>query len=148
MSLKGKITEDIKLAMKAGAKNRLKALRLIMAEVKQVEVDQREELDGPAVLGILNKMVKQRQDSIKLYRAGEREDLAQIEAAEIAVIETYLPEQLSNHEIEKLIDEAVTVTKAEHIRDMGKVMGMVKSKAQGRADMAIVSGKVKARLGT
>ncbi|SVC54100.1 uncharacterized protein METZ01_LOCUS306954 [marine metagenome] len=148
MSLKGKITEDIKLAMKAGAKNRLKALRLIMAEVKQVEVDQREELDGPAILGILNKMVKQRQDSIKLYRAGEREDLAQIEAAEIAVIETYLPEQLSNHEIEKLIDEAVTVTKAEHIRDMGKVMGMVKSKAQGRADMAIVSGKVKARLGT
>jgi len=148
MSLKGKITEDIKLAMKAGAKNRLKALRLIMAEVKQVEVDQREELDGPAILGILNKMVKQRHDSIKLYRAGEREDLAQIEAAEIAVIETYLPEQLSNHEIEKLIDEAVTVTKAEHIRDMGKVMGMVKSKAQGRADMAIVSGKVKARLGT
>jgi len=148
MSLKGKITEDIKLAMKAGAKNRLKALRLVMAEVKQVEVDQREELDGPAILGILNKMVKQRHDSIKLYRAGEREDLAQIEAAEIAVIETYLPEQLSNHEIEKLIDEAVTVTKAEHIRDMGKVMGMVKSKAQGRADMAIVSGKVKARLGT
>ena len=148
MSLKGKITEDIKLAMKAGAKNRLKALRLIMAEVKQVEVDQREELDGSAILGILSKMVKQRQDSIKLYRAGEREDLAQIEVAEIAVIETYLPEQLSNHEIEKLIDEAVTATKAENMRDMGKVMGMIKSKAQGRADMAIVGGKVKARLGT
>lgn len=148
MSLKGKIIEDIKLAMKAGEKNRLKALRLIAAEIKQVEIDQRKDLEDPAIIDILNKMVKQRRDSIEQFCAGAREDLADIEADEIAVIQTYLPEELSAEEIENLIDEAVNVTKAEHMRDMGKVMGIIKSKAQGRADMTIVSIKVKERLNT
>ena len=148
MSLKSKITEDIKLALKAGDKSRLKALRLAAAEIKQVEIDQRKDLDDSAIIDILNKMVKQRRDSIEQFCAGAREDLADIEADEIAVIQTYLPEELSDEEIEHLIDEALKATKAEHMRDMGKVMGLIKSKAQGRANMTIVSIKVKERLNT
>ena len=146
MSLKGKITDDVKSAMKAGEKDRLKVLRLITAAIKQVEVDERKELGDEDVLGILTKMVKQRRDSITQYTDGGRQDLADIEQAEIEIIDDYLPEQLSADEIAEIIDEAIATTGAEGMRDMGKVMGIVKSKVQGRADMGQVSGQVKARL--
>ncbi len=148
MSVKGQIQEDVKTAMKARDKDRLKVLRLISAAIKQVEIDERTELDDPAVLTILNRMVKQRRDSITQFEDGNRRDLADIEAAEIGIIETYLPEPLSNDDLEMLIDEAIARTGAESIRDMGKVMGHVKTMAAGRADMGIVSAKVKGRLGT
>lgn len=147
MSLKGKITDDMKSAMKAGEKDRLKAVRLILAAVKQIEVDTRTELDDAAVLSVLDKMVKQRRDSIEQFEKGGRDDLVNIELAEIAVIKTYLPEQLSIEELDALIDEVISATGAESIRDMGKVMGQIKSKAAGRADMGAVGAKVKARLG-
>ncbi len=147
MSLKGKITADMKAAMKAGDKDRLKVVRLIMAAVKQVEVDKRTELDDAAVLSVLDKMVKQRRDSVEQFEKGGRDDLAKIELAEIAVLEEYLPEQLSDAELDALIDEAIAATGAESIRDMGKVMGMIKGKAAGRADMGAVGARVKARLG-
>ncbi len=147
MSLKDKITDDMKSAMKAGEKDRLKAVRLILAAVKQIEVDTRMELDDTAVLSVLDKMVKQRRDSIEQFEKGGREDLVNIELAEIAVIETYLPERLSIEELDALIDEVISATGAESIRDMGKVMGQIKSKAAGRADMGAVGAKVKARLG-
>jgi uncharacterized protein YqeY len=146
MSLKGQIQDDIKTAMKAGEKDRLKVLRLVSAAIKQVEVDERKELDDIAVLGILNKMVKQRRDSITQYTDGNRQDLADIEAAEIAVIETYLPTKLTDDELEEMIDEAIAQSGAENIRDMGKVMGMIKTKAAGRADMGTVGAMVKNRL--
>jgi uncharacterized protein YqeY len=147
MSLKGQIQDDIKTAMKAGEKDRLKVLRLVSAAIKQVEVDERKELDDVAVLGILNKMVKQRRDSITQYTDGNRQDLADIEAAEIAIIETYLPTKLTEDELEEMIDEAIAQSGAENIRDMGKVMGMIKTKAAGRADMGTVGAMVKERLG-
>ena len=147
MSLKGNITDDMKTAMKAGDKDRLKVVRLILAAVKQVEVDTRSELDDAAVLGVLDKMVKQRRDSIEQFQKGGREDLANIELAEIAVLETYLPEQMDDAELDALIDEAISATGAESIRDMGKVMGQIKAKAAGRADMGAVGAKVKVRLG-
>jgi uncharacterized protein YqeY len=147
MSLKGKITDDMKSAMKAGEKDRLKAVRLILAAIKQIEVDTRTELDDAAVLSVLDKMVKQRRDSVEQFQKGGRDDLVNIELAEIAVIKTYLPEQLSNEELDTLIDEVISATGAESIRDMGKVMGQIKSKAAGRADMGAVGAKVKARLG-
>jgi uncharacterized protein YqeY len=146
MSLKGQITEDVKSAMKAGDKDRLKVLRLITAAIKQVEVDQRIEVDDASTLDILNKMVKQRRDSIDQYVKGNRQDLADVEQAEIEIIQAYLPEQLSEAELDKLIDEAIAATGAESIRDMGKVMGAIKTKAQGRADMGVVGARVKARL--
>ena len=147
MSLKGQITADMKAAMKAGDKDRLKVVRLIMAAIKQVEVDKRTELDDAAVLSVLDKMVKQRRDSVEQFEKGGRDDLAKIELAEIAVLEGYLPEQLSDAELDALIEEAISATGAESIRDMGKVMGLIKSRAAGRADMGAVGGKVKARLG-
>jgi len=147
MSLKGRIQDDIKTAMKAGDKDRLKVLRLVSAAIKQVEVDERKTLDDVAVLGILNKMVKQRRDSIAQYTDGNRQDLADIEAAEIAVIEGYLPTRLTDDELEEMIDEAIAQSGAKNIRDMGKVMGMIKTKAAGRADMGTVGAMVKERLG-
>jgi uncharacterized protein YqeY len=147
MALKSRITSDMKSAMKAGDKERLKVIRLALAAIKQVEVDQRTELDDAGVLSVLDKMVKQRRDSIEQFERGGREDLAAIELAEIAVLETYLPEQLSDAELDALIEEAVGTTGAESIRDMGKVMAIIKSRAAGRADMGAVGAKVKARLG-
>jgi len=147
MSLKIQITDDMKSAMKAGDKDRLKVVRLIMAAIKQVEVDKRIELDDAAVLSVLDKMVKQRKDSVEQFEKGNRKDLADIERAEIAVLQNYLPEQLSDAELEALIDDAIAATGAESIRDMGKVMGQIKSKAAGRADMGTVGARVKARLG-
>lgn len=146
MSLKGQITEDVKSAMKAGDKDRLKVLRLITAAIKQVEVDERITLDDAAVMSILNKMVKQRRESIRQYTDGNRSDLADIEKAEIVIIDDYLPEPLSDEELETLIGDAIKSTGATSIRDMGKVMGAVKTEAEGRADMGAVGAKVKARL--
>jgi uncharacterized protein YqeY len=146
MSLKARISDDMKSAMKAGDKDRLKVVRLILAAIKQVEVDKRIELDDAAVLGVLEKMVKQRRDSVEQFEKGGRQDLADIELAEIKVLEEYLPEQLSNDELDAMIDEAISATGAESIRDMGKVMGAVKSQAAGRADMGAVGAKVKAKL--
>ena len=147
MSLKVKITDDMKSAMKAGDKDRLKVVRLMMAAIKQVEVDSRIELDDAGILGVLEKMVKQRRDSVSQFGQGGRQDLVDIELAEIDVLNAYLPEQLDDAELDALIDEAIQATAAESIRDMGKVMGIIKSKAAGRADMGAVGAKVKGRLG-
>ena len=147
MSLKDTITEDMKSAMKAGDKDRLKIVRLIRAAIKQVEVDSRKELDDAAVLGVLDKMVKQRRDSVEQFTKGGRDDLAAIERAEIEVLESYLPAKMDDAELDALIDEVIATTGAESIRDMGKVMGEIKSRAAGRADMGAVGSRVKARLG-
>ena len=146
MSLKGQITEDMKSAMKAGDKDRLKVVRLILAAIKQVEVDTREELDDTTTLAVITKMVKQRRDSIEQFEKGKREDLAAIERAEVAILDTYLPEQLSGDQLAAMVDEVIAATGAESIRDMGKVMGQIKAKAAGRADMGAVSATVKERL--
>jgi uncharacterized protein YqeY len=146
MSLKARITEDMKSAMKAGDKDRLKVVRLMLAAVKQVEIDKRTDLDDAAVLGVIGKMVKQRRDSVEQFEKGGREDLASIERDEIAVLETYLPEQLSEDELATIVDAAIEDTGAAGMRDMGKVMAQVKAKAAGRADMGAVSATVKERL--
>ncbi len=146
MPLKGQIHDDMKTAMKAGDKDRLKAVRLILAAINQIEIDQRTELDDAAVLGVLNKMVKQRRDSIAQFRQGGRDDLAETEQDEIIVIENYLPEQMSDEELDALVGKAISETGAESIRDMGKVMGAIKAQAKGRADMAAVGAKVKTIL--
>ena len=146
MTLKVQIRDDMKTAMKSGDKDRLKVVRLILAAIKQVEIDTRTEMDEAGVLAVLNKMVKQRRDSVSQFRDGNRNDLVEIELAEIAVLETYLPEQLSDTELDQLVEQAIADTSAESIRDMGKVMGQVKAKAAGRADMSAVGAKVKARL--
>lgn len=147
MSLKVRIQDDMKAAMKAGEKERLATIRLIMAAVKQREVDERIDLDDSQVLQVLDKMVKQRRDSINQYRDAGRDELAAKEQAEIDVIQMYLPEPLSPDEINALIDAAIAETGASSMKDMGKVMGMLKPKLQGRADMGAVSGLIKSRLG-
>jgi uncharacterized protein YqeY len=146
MSLKARITADMKSAMKAGEKDRLKTVRLILADIQRSEVDSRRELDDIAVLAIIEKAVKQRRDSIEQFLKGGRKDLSDIEEAELEIIQTYLPEQLSEDELVALIDEIIAATGAENIRDMGKVMGAIKSKAAGKADMGTVGAMVKARL--
>ncbi len=146
MSLKGKIADDMKAAMKAGEKDRLKVLRLILAAIKQVEVDTREELTNAETLTVLEKMVKQRRDSVEQYTKGNREDLAKIEQDEIAVLETYLPEQLDDAAVDAIVAETIRETGAESIRDMGKVMGAIKARVAGQADMGQVGAKVKAQL--
>ena len=148
MTLKAQISADTKDAMKAGDRERLKTLRLISAAIQQIEVDKRTELDDAGVLAVLDKMVKQRRDSISQFKKGGREDLVEIEAAEIVVLETYLPEQLSESELDEIIDQAIASSGAESMKDMGAVMGQVKAKAAGRADMGAVSAKVKERLGS
>jgi len=147
MSLKDQLLADIKTAMKAGEKNRLGVLRMIHAAIKQREIDDRTTLDDGAVLGILEKMVKQRRESEKLFREGNRADLADKEATEIAIIGDYLPAPLSSEEIGRIVDAAIAETGAESIRDMGKVMGKIKATAQGRADMGAVGALVKVKLG-
>ena len=146
MNLKTQIQTDMKEAMKAGDKDRLKVVRMLLAAVKQIEIDKRIELDDPGVLGVIEKMVKQRRDSVNQFQAGNREDLATIELGEIAVLERYLPDALSDAEIEELIAKAIADTGAASVRDMGKVMGKLKAATQGRADMGAVGAKVKARL--
>jgi uncharacterized protein YqeY len=146
MTLKAQIQNDMKGALKAGDKERLNVVRLMMAAIKQIEVDQRIELDDGAVLDVLNKMVKQRRDSIAQFKDGGRNDLAEKEQAEIAVLETYLPEQLSADALDALVADAIAASDASSMRDMGKVMSQIKAQAEGRADMSLVSAKVKERL--
>ena len=147
MTLKQQLTEDMKTAMRGGDKPRLGVIRLMLAAIKQREVDERIQLDDVQTLAVLEKMLKQRRDSIVQYDAAGRVDLADVERAEKAVIETYLPAKLSEAELDALIAEAITQTGASSARDMGKVVGWVKQKAAGRADMAQVSARIKARLG-
>jgi uncharacterized protein YqeY len=146
MTLKQQLTDDMKTAMRGGDKDRLGVIRLILAAVKQREVDERIELDDVQTLAVLEKMVKQRKDSISQYEAASRQDLADVERAEMKVIEAYLPAKLSEEEIDALIAAAIAETGASSARDMGKVVAAVKEKAAGRADMGVVSGRVKARL--
>ena len=145
--LKAQIIDDMKAAMKGGEKARLGVIRLITAAIKQREVDERIELDDEQVLVVLDKMVKQRRDSIKQYTDAGREDLATIEEAEVEIIQTYLPAALSEDEIAAIVEAAIAQTGASSMADMGKVMGIVKPQVQGRGDMGAVSGIVKQKLG-
>ena len=146
MTLKARITEDMKAAMKAHDAARLGTIRLLQAAIKQREVDERIELADADVLAILDKMVKQRKDSIAQFEAGHRKDLADAERAEIAVLQAYLPQPLSAAEIDAMIDEAIAATGAAGLPGMGKVMAVLKPKLAGRADLAAASAQVKARL--
>jgi uncharacterized protein YqeY len=146
-SLKERLQTDMKSAMKAGEKERLGVIRLIMAAVKQREVDERIQLDDEQVIAVLDKMVKQRRESIAQYQAGGRADLAAIESAEIEIIQAYLPQPLTEAEIDVLIREAMDATGAEGLSGMGKVMAVLKPRMQGRADLAQVSARVKSLLG-
>jgi uncharacterized protein len=146
MGLKQQLTEDMKTAMRSGEKDRLAVIRLMLAAIKQREVDERIEMDDAQVLVVLEKMLKQRRDSISQFEAAGREDLAAIERAEMAVIDTYLPAKLDEAELDALVAAAIAQTGASSARDMGKVMAVVKEKAAGRADMAQVSARIKARL--
>ncbi len=146
MSLKQQLTDDMKTAMKAGEKERLGVIRLINAAIKQREVDERIELDDAAVLAVLEKMVKQRKDSITQYEAAKREDLAAVERAEIAVIETYLPAKLGEAEVLAAIQAAIAQTGASGPADMGKLMAVLKPRLAGQADMGQVSALVKKAL--
>ncbi len=144
--MKQDIQADMKAAMKAGDKRRLGAIRLILAAVKQREVDERIELSDIQVLAVLDKMVKQRRDSISQYEKAGREDLAQQERYEVEVLQTYMPEALGEDEIATLIEQAMAETGAASMRDMGKLMGWLKPKLQGRADMGAVSVQIKQKL--
>ena len=147
MTLKERITEDMKAAMRASEKERLSTIRLVQAAIKQREVDERITLDDAQVLTVLEKMVKQRKESIAQFEQGNRKDLADKERQEIELLQAYLPAQLSDAELDALIREAIAATGAASIKDMGKVMGVVKSKAAGRVDMAAVGARVRAALG-
>ena len=146
-SLKDRITEDMKTAMRAGDKSRLGAIRMVLAAIKQKEVDERISVDDESVLVILEKMLKQRRESLSQFTDAGRKDLAGREQEEIDVISVYMPEPLDEAALDALIAEAISESGAESMRDMGKVMAIVKSRAQGRADMSTVSARVKASLG-
>jgi uncharacterized protein YqeY len=145
--LKERITDDMKAAMRAGEKERLGVIRMITAAIKQREVDERISLDDAQVLSVLEKMIKQRKESLVQFEAGNRPDLVAKESAEITLLQGYMPSQLSGAEIDSLIADAIAATGAASIKEMGKVMGIIKAKAQGRADMAAVGAKIKAKLG-
>jgi uncharacterized protein YqeY len=147
MSLREKITEDMKVAMKAREAEKLSAIRLLQAALKQKEVDERITLSDSDVLGIIDKMLKQRRDSIEQYRAGNRPDLVAKEEFEVNVLQTYMPAQLSDAEVIKILDDVIAQTGAQGARDMGKVMNALRPLVAGRADMGKLSGLVKARLG-
>lgn len=147
MSLKERITEDMKTAMRGGEKDRLATIRMLQAAIKQREVDERIQLDDAQVLSVIEKMIKQRKESVAQFEAGGRADLVAREAAEMALLQVYLPAQLSEADLDALIAEAIASTGAASIKDMGKVMGVVKSKAAGRADMGAVGARIKAKLG-
>jgi uncharacterized protein len=146
MSLKETLQQDMKAAMRAADKRRLGVIRLINAAIKQREVDERIDLDDSQVIVVLDKMAKQRRESIEQYEKAGREDLAEQEHFELEVLKTYLPEQLDEAEIDAMIAEAIAATGAQSVKDMGKVMGQLKARLAGRADMGAVSGKIKARL--
>ena len=140
------IENAMKAAMRAKDKPTLGTIRLILADIKRIEVDERIDVDNERVIVVLDKMLKQRRDSIEQYRAASRDDLAVIEETEMVVIQTFLPEQLSEQEITDLISAAISASGAESMKDMGKVMGILKPQLQGRADVGAVSGKIKAAL--
>lgn len=147
MSLKEKIKDDIKQAMRDKNVSRLSTLRMLSAAIQRREVDERIQLDDAQVMAVLEKQVKQGRESIEQYVKGGRQDLADKESGEIAVYQSYLPQPLSETEVDKLIAEAVATTGASSVKDMGKVMGWLKPKLQGRADMGQIGGKVKQKLG-
>ncbi|MDD2685118.1 MAG: GatB/YqeY domain-containing protein [Gallionella sp.] len=146
MSLKQQITDDMKAAMRAKETARLGAIRLLLAAMKQREVDERIELSDADVVSIIEKMLKQRRDSISQYEAANRHDLADVEKFEVTILQAYMPQQLSEAEIAAVIDAVIAETGASGPQDMGKVMGAVKPKLAGRADMGKVSGLIKAQL--
>ena len=145
-SLKQQIQEDMKIALRAHDKQRLGVVRLILAAIKQVEVDERVEVDDTRITQILNKMIKQRRDSIAQYDQAKRNDLADQERLEVKIIQAYLPEPLSETDIDRIVSEAITKVGATSVKEMGKVMAELKDKLQGRADMTQISAKIKARL--
>jgi uncharacterized protein YqeY len=146
MTLKERITEDMKSAMRAGEKDRLGVVRLILAAIKQREVDERITLDDAQVLAVLEKMAKQRKESIAQFESGGRADLVAKENAELVILQSYLPAQLSDAELDAIIAEAMATTGATTVKDMGKVMSIVKTKAAGRADMGAVGARIKQKL--
>jgi hypothetical protein len=146
VSLKEQVQQDMKQAMRGGDKRRLGVIRLVMAAIKQREVDERVELDDTGVTAVLDKMAKQRRESIAQYSKAGRDDLVDQENFELEVLKTYLPEQLGEAEIDAMIEAAIQSTGAASVKDMGKVMGQLKAKLQGRADMGAVSARIKARL--
>ena len=148
MSLKDRIQDDMKIAMRAKDKQRLGAIRLILAAIKQREVDERIELSDTQVLAVLEKMLKQRRESLAQYQNAGRADLAAQEAFEVELIQSYLPAPLSEAELDALIGQAIATTGAQSVRDMGKVMALIRDQAQGRADLAAVSARVKAHFGS
>ncbi|MGR9086828.1 MAG: GatB/YqeY domain-containing protein [Gammaproteobacteria bacterium] len=144
--LTDRIRNDMKTAMKGGDKFRLGVIRLILAAIKQVEVDERITLDDGRVMQVLDKMLKQRRESIRQYSEAGRTDLAEAEEAEVRIIQDFLPEALTESEIDAMISEAIVQSSAESVKDMGKVMGLLRARMQGRADMSVVSNKIKAAL--
>ena len=148
MGLKTQINDDMKAAMRAKEAQRLSAIRLLLAAIKQREVDERTELDDQQIISVIEKMIKQRRESIAQYEKASRTDLAEVENFELGVLQAYMPQQLSEAEIETAVAAAVTESGAESVRDMGKVMAILKSKLAGRADMGAVSALVKGRLGS
>ena len=144
--LKARITEDMKSAMKAKDKDALKAVRMILGAIKQKEVDDRIELDDTQVLAVIQKMVKQRKDSISQFKDAGRTDLVDVEEAELVIINNYMPEQLSEEEIVAAVDKAIADTSASSMQDMGKLMGLLKGQLDGKADMGAVSGLIRAKL--
>lgn len=144
--LKQRINDEVKNAMRAKEKERLGTLRLITSAIKQIEVDKRIELDDEAIVAVLEKMLKQRKDSIEAFEKAGRDELAAIEIAEMAIINEYMPEQMPEAEVDALIDAAIASTGAAGMKDMGKVMGQLKAKLAGKADMGQVSAKIKSKL--
>ena len=147
-TLKFRLLEDTKTAMKAGEKSRLAIIRLINAAIKQQEVDERIELNDTQVIATLDKMSKQRRESIEQFAKADRKDLVEQEVYELGIIKEYMPEQLTENEISQLVNEAISTISASSIRDMGKVMAYLKPKLQGRADIGKVSGTIKSLLGS
>lgn len=146
-TLKERITEDMKSAMRSGEKDRLGLIRMLQAAIKQREVDERIALDDAQTLAVIEKMIKQRKESVAQFQSGGREDLAAKETAEIAALQAYLPAQLSDAELDAIVKDAIASTGAASVKDMGKVMAQVKAKAAGRADMGAVGARIKAALG-
>ena len=147
MSLKARITEDMKAAMRSGERDRLSCIRMLQAGIQQREVDERIELDDAQVLSVIDKMIKQRRESVTQFQAGNRADLVAKESAEIELLTGYLPAQLSASELDALIKEAIAATAATSMKEMGKVMGWLKPQVQGRADIGALSARIKAALG-
>jgi uncharacterized protein YqeY len=147
MGLKARITEDMKAAMRSGEKDRLSCIRMLQAGIKQREVDERIELDDTQVLAVIDKMIKQRKESIAQFQAGNRADLVAKESADIEVLSGYLPAQLGAAELDAMVKDAIAATGAASMKDMGKVMGILKPKVQGRTDMGALSARIKSALG-